>query len=155
VVALAAAPEESAGARAERQAAVPARVHAAEPVEARRQNRVRAGPVVVRRQNRVRAAPAVVRQRALANAAARREPASGRRQPSLGRPARAPLLVLVLALGKRPLQQVRRSRTGQALARAQVPVSAAARARASVREPAQVNVPEPVQAQPAADELRT
>jgi hypothetical protein len=149
-------------------AAVPAQGHAGvlaqepvqEPAAVRRPNR---GPAV-RRPNRGPAVPAVALQRVQANAAPQARARNQRRRSPL-RAARAPLLARVLAPGKKPLrqvkrqqvkrQQVRRSRTGQALARAQVPVSAAARVRASVREPAQVNVPEPVQAQLAADALRT
>jgi hypothetical protein len=109
-------------------------------------------PVAVRRRNPVRVARAVARRNAPASVApenaAPQARARNQRRRSQRKPARAQLLARVLA--KKPLrqarrQQVRRSRTGQALARARV----------SVRDPARVNGPEPVQARPAADELRT
>jgi hypothetical protein len=145
---------------------------------ARAERRVVAGPAVAqlpaaervlareralaRQPNRARVGQAVPLRRGQASAAAIRP---GRAKSLAARtqlkPARAPLLGRVLALAKKPLQPGRRSQTGQARGPARARASAPALAngpelrRASAPALAQVNVPELVQAQPAApDALR-
>jgi hypothetical protein len=132
--------------QAEHQAAAPELAQVAAPELAQVAARVPDPVPAARRPSR---GPAVLEgpaARALALAA---RPARARSRPRLNRtkPAKAPRLVRELAPALVParklLRQVRRSRTGQA------------RARASVAAVARVSEPEPAQAQPAAEERRT
>jgi hypothetical protein len=155
---LAAVLVELAAARAERRVVAEpavAQLRAAERVLVRER-------VLARQPNRARVAQAVLRRRGQASAAAVRPVrAKSLAAGSQLKPARAPLLARVLAPAKKPLLPVRRSRTGQARGPARARASAPALAngpelrRASAPALAQVNVPELVQAQPAApDALR-
>jgi hypothetical protein len=136
--------------QAEHQAAAPELAQVAARVLAQVAARVPDPVPAARRPSRGPAVLEGLAARALALAA---RPVQAKSRPRLNRtkPAKAPRLVRELAPARAPalvrarklLRQVRRSRTGQA------------RARASVAAVPRVSGPEPAQAQPAAEERRT